>query len=502
MVTATPAFSNQVDARRTFALCTAVVAALTVVRLVALHFSVVDLYVDESQYWAWSRLPAFGYFSKPPLLAWVIGLAAQVCGNGEACVRAASPLFYFGTTLLCYAIARTLYDARVALWTALTIALAPGVSFSSRIISTDVPLLFFWALALLAYVELRRAPDWRWAATLGVAIGLGLLTKYAMLYFLLSVAIAATFDGAARALLRRPQSWAALAFTAVLVAPNIAWNAAHGFVTFEHTGGNIGGGGWHFDVLQGLEFPASQFAVFGPIAFGALVATLLRWRTVRPTAHDRLMLAFALPLLGLVTAVGFVRGANGNWGAPAFVSGAVVVTAVLARNGAWNWLKAGVAIGAAMQVALVVADTMADRLHVPGIAKGDVYARTMGWRAFGDETARLAQAQQARTVATEGRDEMSALFYYLRDAHLPVLAWPGGTVPDHYFEAAYPLTSGAPEPVLFVSSCGTTARLARTFERVTPLGEFTAPSGPTSGRRFFAFKLEHARGAIAPLGGC
>lgn len=501
-VTSIIATPNELQARRTFVLCVSIVAALTIIRLIGLHFSIVDLYVDEAQYWAWSRIPAFGYFSKPPLLAWVIALTTQVCGNGEACVRAASPVLYFGTSLLCYAIARTLYDERIALWTALTVALATGVAFSSRIISTDVPLLFFWALALLACVELRRGPDRRWAVTLGLALGLGLLTKYAMLYFLMSIAIAALFDAGTRSLLRRPQTWMAFAIAALLIAPNIAWNAGHGFVTFEHTGGNIGGGGWHFDLLQGLEFPASQFAVFGPIAFGALIATLLRWRAANPTADDRLMLAFALPLLGLVTAVGFVRGANGNWAAPAFISAAVVTTAVLGRNGLWAWVKAGVVIGILVQLSLLVTDTVADRMHLPGIAKGDVYARTMGWRALGAEAARLARSQQAATVAGEGRDELAALFYYLRDEKVEVKAWRVGAAPDHYFDATHPLTSAAPEPVLFVSSCGSTARLARSFATVTPLGDFTARSGPTSERRFFAFRLQGARAATAPLGGC
>ena len=51
-------------------LAVATLAVLTAVRLIGLKFSVVDLYFDESQYWAWSREPAFGYYSKPPVLAW------------------------------------------------------------------------------------------------------------------------------------------------------------------------------------------------------------------------------------------------------------------------------------------------------------------------------------------------------------------------------------------------------------------------------------------------
>src|SRR5262245_36193643 len=166
-------------------LAVALLAILTRILLIGLKFSVVDLFFDEAQYWAWSREPAFGYFSKPPLLAWIIAAAERVCGSSEACIRAPAPLFYFGTSLLVYAVAQQLYDARVAFWAALSTGLATGAVFSARIISTDVPLLFFWALALLAYVKLLSGADRRWSLVLGLALGLGLMAKYAMIYFLL-----------------------------------------------------------------------------------------------------------------------------------------------------------------------------------------------------------------------------------------------------------------------------------------------------------------------------
>src|SRR5436305_15296896 len=99
--------------------------------LVGLKLSTVDLFYDEAQYWAWSRELAFGYFSKPPLLAWIIAAAESICGSSEACVRAPAPILYFGTSLLVYAIARVLYDSQVAFYSALSLALATGCVFSA-----------------------------------------------------------------------------------------------------------------------------------------------------------------------------------------------------------------------------------------------------------------------------------------------------------------------------------------------------------------------------------
>jgi len=486
-------------------LCVVLLATLTAVRLIGLHFSIVDLYIDESQYWAWSREPAFGYFSKPPLLAWIIAAAERVCGTGEACARAPAPILYFGTSLVCYAIARELYDARVAFWTALTVALAVGVVFSARIISTDVPLLFCWSVALLAYVKLLRAPSNRalpWALVLGFALGLGLLAKYAMIYFLLCMLVAALVDDDARFIWRRSFLWLALGIAALCLAPNILWNFDNSFATFRHTADNAEGSGLGFNAGKGFEFLGSQFAVFGPIVFGALLIVILRLRGGHTPREDKLMLAFSLPVLGLITVVAFTTRAHPNWAAPAFISGAIVVTAAMIRDGSWGWMRLSLAIGVVAQAVLLVTDTMADRVKVPLIAKPDVYERTMGWRSLGDETLRFAARAGAKTIVGDGRDMVASLIYYLRHDPRPVLTWPRRDVPGDHFDLTRPLNAAAHEPVLFVTACPSADRLKGSFRTVEPLGTFTTPSGPTTSRGYYAFKLTGGRNPLPTLPFC
>lgn len=485
-----------------FGLALGVLVVVTIVRLVGLKFSVVDLFFDESQYWAWSRELAFGYFSKPPLLAWVIALAEHVCGSSEACVRAPSPVLYFGISLVVYAIAWQLYDERVAFFAAISVALATGGAFSARIISTDVPLLFFWALALLAYVRLVTGGGARWAVLLGVALGLGMLAKYAMVYFLLGVALAALLDRDARRLVRAPALWLAFAIAAILIAPNILWNLDNGLATFRHTGDNIQGNGVKIEPLRALEFVASQFAVFGPILFTALLGAMARIASPAMSRADRLMLAFAIPPLALITVTGLVTHANANWAAPAFISGIVVAVAVLVRHEAWKWLAVSIALGVLVQAGLLVGDVMATRLHLPLLAKGDVYNRTLGWRSLGEQAGRLARQVGARTIVGEYRSNVASLLYYWRDQPEQVLAWPGERGPEDQFELTRALTDAAPQPILFVSHCASPTRLEAHFTKVESLGRFDAPTGPTSARTYFPFKLDGRRGAIGPLGAC
>jgi 4-amino-4-deoxy-L-arabinose transferase-like glycosyltransferase len=483
-----------------FGLAVAILAALTVIRVIGLEYSVVDLFFDEAQYWAWSREPAFGYFTKPPLLAWIIAGAEWICGSSEACVRAPSPVLYCGTSLLAYGIARQLYDDTVAFWAAVSMALTPGAAFSARIISTDVPLLFFWALALLAYVKLISGADRRWALVLGMALGLGTLAKYAMLYFLLGIGLAAVLDRDARRLLTKPELWLAFAIAALLVAPNIQWNIANGLATFRHTGDNIQGSGFKINLLRPLEFLAAQFALIGPILFAVLLGAILRITSPALRRADRLMLAFAIPPLLLITLTAIVSRAFANWAATAYISGLVVAVAIIVRQEAWKWLAASLAIGIVAQAVILAGDARATRLDAPRI--GDVYRRTLGWRSLGEQAGSLARQVGARAIVADKRDDVASLIYYWRDQPEAIFAWPFDARPTHHFELTRALPARPPLPLLFVSRCPAAGRLAAQFTSVQPLGSITTPTGPTSSRTYYAFRLEGPIGAVGPLGPC
>ncbi len=480
----------------------AILAALTLLRLIGLCVSVVDLFPDEAQYWSWSRELAWGYFSKPPLLAWTIALADQLCGSAEACVRAPAPLLYFATSLVVYAIAAALYGRRAAFWAAMLTALGTGVVFSARIISTDVPLLLFWALALLAYVKLIERARLTWTIVLGLALGLGLLAKYAMIYFLLGVALAAVLDADARKLLRRPELWIALAIATVLIAPNLWWNFGHGFVTFGHTRAVVNAES-SFGLHPGnaLEFLLAQFAVIGPIVFAVLLVAIARVRSPAPARADRLMLAFAIPPLALITAAAFFTKAYANWAATSAIAAIVLAAGVLSRRQSWGLLRASVVIGALAQFVLLAGDAFATRISLPFLPEGqrDLYRRTLGWRAFAEEAGRLARQVGARTVAGDERNQLGALYYYLRNEPVRILAWPSGGMT---FDLTRPLTAAAAEPILFVTICPAPAQHLASYGSVERLGSFAAASGPTSSRTHFAYKLAQPRGPIEPLPIC
>ena len=88
------------------------VAVLTAYRFISVSALQLPLHYDEAQYLGWSLAPDFGYFSKPPMIAWVIGLARSVCGPSEACVRAPAALACALAALFAAAAARVMASAQ------------------------------------------------------------------------------------------------------------------------------------------------------------------------------------------------------------------------------------------------------------------------------------------------------------------------------------------------------------------------------------------------------
>ncbi len=487
------------------ALFVATVVALTLARLVGQQFSAVNIDVDEAQYWSWSHALAFGYFSKPPLIAWLDWVSGLACGDSIACIRAPAPLLYAATSLLVYAIARELYGGTVGLWAGLSLATGPGVDFSSRLMTTDVPLLFFWALALFAYVRLMRGGGWRWSVVLAIAFGCGLLAKYAMVYFVLGVVGAAAVSEEAWRLLRGPRLWVGLVVGVVIFAPNILWNVENGLVTAQTTAAYVTTSGWRVHLVEVIGFVIAQFAVFGPAIFGTLLVLFFRFGAGALSEYDRAMLAFAAPPLVLVILGGLYSGnAYANWAAAGLIAATVAATAYLVRGRWWRTLAAGVAVGVLVQAGLLVGDAVAERVTIPALGENaDVlYRQLLGWQQLGEKVGELAEANGAAAIAAERRGDVSTLTYYRRNDSRPIFIWSRNQQPTNHFELTRALDASAPEPILFLSACPRAARLEGSFAEVTDLGSFATPTGPTTSRSYRAFLLAGRRGEIEPLAPC
>ena len=310
----------------------AVVAAVTVARIVLLAFNRTDLFVDESQYWLWGRNLDFGYYSKPPLIAWVIRAVTTLAqSDAPFWVRLPGAVFHAATALILGALGARIAGGRAAFWIAVSYVTVPFAALGSLLISTDTIMAPFFAGALYLWfraLEERRAGL---ASVAGFAVGMAFLAKYAALYFLLGAGLAALVVPGMRG---TPRLWTAmLGAFALTVLPNVIWNLSHQLTTVQHTMDNIG---WvrddaparKADAGRMADFFGSQFAVFGPVLFAAFLWAVLRARS----PQNRALVAFALPVLALVCVQALLSKAYANWAVATYFAGIVLAVPLIVQH--------------------------------------------------------------------------------------------------------------------------------------------------------------------------
>src|SRR5574343_1856518 len=229
----------------------------------------ITLYVDEAQYWTWAQHLDWGYFSKPPGIAALIALSTSLFGSGLLSVKALAMACYPLAAAATWAVARRLYDGRVAFWSAVTVLTLPMFAWLGLFVSTDALLTLAWMSALWLYLRALDSDDCRDWLGLGLVCGLGLLSKYTMAAWLGAAFLHLLVFNRPRLASLKP--WTAAVLALLILSPNILWNVQHDFPTLKHTAditlNRHTGGGW---ATLG-EFWGAQWAAFGPV-FGCIFA--------------------------------------------------------------------------------------------------------------------------------------------------------------------------------------------------------------------------------------
>jgi hypothetical protein len=467
------------------------VAAITALRLLWLALQPADLFPDEAQYWVWSQKLTLGYYSKPPLVAWLIALTTGLFGDSEFAVRLSAPLLHAGAAFFVYGIAARLYDERIGFWSALTYASLPGVSVSAFIISTDAPLMLFWAAALYAFVRAREEGGWGWWLAVGLAAGLGLLAKYAMAYWLLSaLGFVLVFPAERRHL--RPLL-AVIGVALLIYSPNFWWNWSNGFVSYLHTRDNAALTGPLFHPDAFIEFFGAQFGVFGPLLFAGLLMLIVIGRALaEPRA--RLLATFALPTLVMMLAVSLLSRSHANWAAPTYVSATVLVVAWALQRG-WRRL---VAVSIALHLAVVGLlftgrDTLAGfGLDLP--AQYDPLRRVRGWHELGTAVGRDLAAHPGLTLFADDREVLAALIYYIRPHPLDAVKWKVTSRIQDQWDLTNGLGNRLGESFLLVSEHELINEMEPSFAAVERLRPIVIRLGPGAVRTYTEYIARDFKG--------
>ncbi len=476
--------------------------ALLLVRLLYLPLfcALTDLAGDESYYWDWGRHPDWGYFSKPPLIGWLMGVVGWLTGNAEWGIRLAALLCGTASLWCLQDLAGRIGGSHAALLALLLTALTPANVALNLFFTIDAPLVLCWSAALLALWRCIEAPHEpsRWLL-LALALGFGNLAKQMMLVFPVLMLLLFALCAELRPLLRRAALWWGLALSLVFLAPVLWWQQQHHWVTLGHmshhfdTAEKISFAGW---LGRFLSFPASQAGLFTPVTWVLLIGcafrSLWRWRTLE--VSQRFLAIFSAPALLVFFALAMRQNVNPNWPAVYYLSAMVLLAVQLAQ--AWERrrrvTRLALLVAASITLLAYLLPPVIPAVGLAGHAKLDPLERLRGWSVAGTQAGSLLSAapQPQRTffLALGHRDNASQFAFYTPQ-HPPTYRWQlDGAVESQYELWPSMHERAGWDALIFQPSAKPIARsLERQFTSVQKLSEIRVPLGNGNERTWQVF---------------
>lgn len=188
--------------------------------------------LDDARHLEW------GFVAYPPLTPAAGRLGLALFGISTLGVRILPILALAVALLVAGLMARELGGSRRAqLLTLLTVAFIPIVTIQTAVLQY-VSFDYLWGV-LLTYFLLRllNTDDMRWWVAIGAVIGLGMMTKYTMAFFVTGLVggmlVTGMFDQNIRRQLRSPWLWAGVAVSLLIFLPNLIWQLRHHFISLD-----------------------------------------------------------------------------------------------------------------------------------------------------------------------------------------------------------------------------------------------------------------------------
>ncbi|MBU6297936.1 MAG: glycosyltransferase family 39 protein [Alphaproteobacteria bacterium] len=318
---------------------TRLLAALTILAgLRLLAGALLPLSADEAYYWLWSRHLAAGYFDHPPAVAFVIRAGTFLFGATSFGVRIGGILLSFVAGWFVWRTGAILgRDEKVGARACLFFNLTLMITVEMLAATPDTPSIFTSAVFFWTLAKVVESKDGRWWLAVGVAAGLGLLSKYSAFFLGLGTLVWLLASPPMRRWLLTPWPYLGAALSLILFAPNLWWNAAHGWETFAFQFGRIEAEDFTLRYLLG--FVGAQLLLATPfiLVLGVFGATT-RWRDER----HAMIAALIWPPIAYFAFHSLHANVQGNW--PCFLYPLLSVAAAIACwRSDWSGWRAPVA---------------------------------------------------------------------------------------------------------------------------------------------------------------
>ncbi len=390
------------------------VLLLAFYRLWVIQTGWIPVDLEEAYYLSWSDHLDWGYFSKPPMIAWLLSLFSQLFNESPLAIKSVSVVLHTTAACWVYMLAARLYNPIIAGWSALAFQLLPVVGLVSLFSTTDAPLMLFWVTTLWAFHHATENDQWRWWLLTGLFAGLGLLSKYTMGVLAVGLLSYLLLEGRYR-LLFSARLWAGIGMALLVWSPNLYWLTQNDFITLSHTqhisGTNQALGGW--STLG--EFIGGQIGVFGPVFFIAMLFWL--WRpSIWHSSANRLLLLASLPLLVLISIQAYRFEANINWASPAYI-GLTIVSVYWLHQHARKTLWLGIVLHASLISMMYHYHALADLFDVELRRSNDPYFKRLGWLELGEQLKAIRARYPNAALLSDDRKLLALMAYHSRNEH-------------------------------------------------------------------------------------
>ena len=375
-----------------------IVAFAILLRLI--YMGVAQLIPDEAYYWNYAQHMDLSFFDHPPMVAWLIWIGTAIFGDNEFGVRSGAFICGLVTMGYLYAFTRNLYDKSTGMRAVLLLAVLPFGFVTATLMTPDAPLMAAWA-ATLYYMERAMIADQRSAwLGMGIAFGMGILSKYTLGLLGLAALIFVVLDPSSRRWLRRPHPYLAAALALLLFSPVIIWNMENDWVSILYQSHRATGIGSQFS-LHLLFF--HMLLVLTPVGFVAAVMALIRnERDIGTLAQRRnlFMRVFTIVPLAVFFSLSLFGWPKFHWTAPVWLAILPAMAWVLGQAGSWS--KGVDRLRAAWKPAIAICMFLyAFALHyvvlgIPGIPYAG-FTEHYFWREATGEVEQLAAEVERQT---------------------------------------------------------------------------------------------------------
>ena len=441
-------------------------------------FYPLNLAPDEALYWEYSRRLDISYYSKPPLIAYLIAFSVSIFGNSELGVRFFSPLFGFLVSIIAYKFCVELFkNKNLGLLYILFLNLSPAFCVNSVLMTIDAPFIFFYTLSLWFMYKAITQDTLKYWIALSLFSSLAFLSKYTAFFLLLTPLFFNIH------IVKKKNFWIFAILFSLSFTPILYWNWINDWVGFKHL--LFLGGLKEKEILNlsyFFEFLGGQALILGIIPFYFLLIGWLKSKNF----EEKFLRASTAPVFLFFLLMSLHTKVEANWSAFPYPIGSIL---------AFKHMKTRWKIGT-----LLILLVLFIGIHFYLPPEIDPKKRLAGWKELGKEVSKLHNDKTF--IITPSYQISAELAFYVKNNPYTYSINLGRRMNDYdLWKENLPLEKG--KDGIFVTEYALDERVRKAFENIETVKELEIKYRGKIVRKFKIYKLKNFKGYIEeekPLG--